>query len=173
MFRKRCDCFREQNHPLIEQKLPTSGSSKSGEKMNCIIGQATGGKGCQRCPIPVSFLTSFIQLSHISISTIKHDSFDCETSFIDCVGGGVVYGIKIFRFSNRGMVWLSAPPRAFFILGDGFHACSCKHAPKAGRRTATENHRNCFSTSLASTAFTSHLRQSSAFGICVFSTGRY
>ena len=44
MFRKRCDCFREQNHPLIEQKLPTSGSSKSGEKMNCFIGQATGGK---------------------------------------------------------------------------------------------------------------------------------
>lgn len=173
MFRKRCDLFREQNHPLIEQKLPASGSSKSGEEMNCFIGQATGGEGLPTLPNPRIFLTSFIQLSHISISTIKHDSFECETSFIDCVGRGLVYRIKIFRFSNRGIMWLTLPPRVFFILGDGFHACSRKHAPKAGRRTATENHRNCFSTSLASTAFTSHLRQFSAFGICVFSTGRY
>lgn len=127
MFKKRCDCFREQNHPLIEQKLPTSGSSKSGEEMNCFIGQAVG----------------------------------------------VYFGIKIFRFSNRGYIWPKLPPRVIFIWGNGFHACSRKHAPKAGRRTATENHRNCFSTSLASTAFTSHLRQFSAFGICVFSTGRY
>lgn len=127
MFRKRCDLFREQNHPLIEQKLPASGSSKSGEEMNCFIGQAVG----------------------------------------------VYFGIKIFRFSNRGIMWLTLPPRVIFIWGNGFHACSHKHAPKAGRRTTTENHRNCFSTSLASTAFTSHLRQFSAFGICVFSTGRY
>lgn len=37
MFRKRCDLFREQNQPLIEQKLPTSGSSKSGEEMSCFL----------------------------------------------------------------------------------------------------------------------------------------
>lgn len=42
MFRKRCDFFREQNPPLIEQKLPASGSSRSGEGMNCFIGQTTG-----------------------------------------------------------------------------------------------------------------------------------
>ena len=41
MFRERRDLYREQNQPLIEQKLPASGSSKSGEEMNCIIGQAT------------------------------------------------------------------------------------------------------------------------------------
>ena len=39
MFKKRCDFFREQNQPLIEQKLPASGSSKSGEEMNCLIEQ--------------------------------------------------------------------------------------------------------------------------------------
>ena len=44
MCRKRCDFFREQNHPLIEQKLPTSGSSRSGKEMNCFIGQALGGR---------------------------------------------------------------------------------------------------------------------------------
>ena len=42
MFKKRCDFFREQNQTLIEQKLPTSESSKSGEEMNCFIGQVTG-----------------------------------------------------------------------------------------------------------------------------------
>ena len=42
MFRKRCDLFREQNQPLIEQKLPASGSSKSGEEMNCLIEQVKG-----------------------------------------------------------------------------------------------------------------------------------
>ena len=134
------------------------------------------GEGLPTLPNPRIFLTSFIQLSHISISTIKYDSFDCETSFIDCVGGGVVYGIKIFRFSNRGIMWLTLPPRVIFIWGNGFHACSRKHASKAVGRTKREEvelHRNCFSTSLASTAFTSHLRQFSAFGICVFSTGRY
>ena len=96
MFRKRCDLYREQNQPLIEQKLPASGSSKSGEEMNCFIGQAVG----------------------------------------------VYFGIKIFRFSNRGYIWPKLPPRVIFIWGNGFHACSRKHAPEAGRRTATENHRN-------------------------------
>ena len=97
--------------------------------------------------------------------------FDAEKPFDEVTKRDIE--AMVYPFPNRGIMWLTAPPRVILILGDGFHACSRKHAPKAGRRTATEHHRNCFSTSLASTAFTSHLRQFSAFGICVFSTGRY
>lgn len=50
MFRKRCDLYCEQNQPLIEQKLPASGSSKSGEEMNCFIGQAKGGGAANAAP---------------------------------------------------------------------------------------------------------------------------
>ena len=50
MFRKRCDFFREQNQPLIEQKLPASGSSKSGAEMKCYLEQATGGGAAISAP---------------------------------------------------------------------------------------------------------------------------
>ena len=50
MFRKRCDFFREQNQPLIEQKLLTSGSSKSGEEMNWFLEQAKGGGAANAAP---------------------------------------------------------------------------------------------------------------------------
>ena len=71
MFRKRCDLFREQNHPFSEQKRPASGSSKSGEEMNCFIGQATGGGAAISAPP--------LYLSNIFYSTFPYLYLNSQT----------------------------------------------------------------------------------------------
>ena len=87
------------------------------------------------------------------------------------------FGIKIFQFPITYIIWPALPRRVLFISENGFHACF--RYSKTQRRqdepggNRTEGYRNCASTTDGSTIFVSHLRQFSAFGIWVFSTGLY
>ena len=91
---------------------------------------------------------------------------------------GVGDGIrdKNFLFPNQGIVCPTLPRSCIFISENGFPARVRKSAfIPSGRfkRDETENQRNCCNTSAASTILVSHLCQSSALGIWVFSAGLY